>query len=107
FRHRVQIPVQAVHDDDFGAFAGAIQTLGGAPHGGGEFTGRELRGVDLLDRKEMVLKELIHGQTELSRAGAKGGDVLIKDKDRGPRTVRGSRDCKLSSHRRFASAGGT
>ena len=58
-RHRIEITVDAVDDDHFGA------VVGGLAHGGGKFTGRKFGRVDLLNRQQpaVVMPPDVHAQT--------------------------------------------
>ena len=68
--HGVQIAVEAVDNDHLRALAGGIRAFGGASHDRGELAGRQLGGIDLLDRDETILRAAFRSRARACETGS-------------------------------------
>jgi hypothetical protein len=101
-RHSVEIAVQAVNNDDSGTIV-----LDGASDQVGEFPGRQLCGINLLDPDEAGLRRFIQGQTQGAGASVHSASPFIEGEYDRTLPSRGRSNGVGKGQGRFADAGGS
>src|SRR5690348_702130 len=96
-RHRVEIAVQAVYDDD-----PRLVALDGFAHALGEFPRRQFRGIYLLEANKAFSHRVVQGQSERPGASLDGAAAFVECEDDGAFAPPGRRDRISHGDGRFA-----
>ena len=99
-RHRVEVAVEAVDDDD-----ARLVALDAGPHQMGELTGRHLGGINLLDAQRPGCDEGFDVQADGFGPSVDGAAALVEGEDDGVVAAPCRRDREGQCQRRLAHAG--
>src|SRR6185437_5683216 len=107
FRHRIQIAIETVHDDQFCRFARSIAPFRRATNNGGEFSGGEFGWIDLLHSNQAAFEAIIHWKAQFTRSRTQRADVLVEYKKSHAFATGSGGGSELCGNGRFAGAGRT